>query len=132
MTMGTSSPLNLNKIHTAVPEEWLEACSYNHALEQPLSFSSPELKAQMSFIIARRPTVIFFSHFKPRAGYRAGKIYVRVGLFFKTLLLQIGKLQEQDKSSDIEQQPPFGDRKISNIQPQNRGGGVTHRSIAII
>ena len=31
--------------------------------------------------------------------------------------------QEQDKSSDIEQQPPFGDRKISNIQPQNRGGG---------
>ena len=33
--------------------------------------------------------------------------------------------QEQDKSSDIEQQPPFGDRKISNIQPQNRGGGCT-------
>ena len=32
-------------------------------------------------------------------------------------------LKEQDKSSDIEQQPPFGDRKISNIQPQNRGGG---------
>ena len=32
--------------------------------------------------------------------------------------------KEQDKSSDIEQQPPFGDRKISNIQPQNRGGGV--------
>ena len=30
---------------------------------------------------------------------------------------------EQDKSSDIEQQPPFGDRKISNIQPQNMGGG---------
>ena len=29
--------------------------------------------------------------------------------------------QEQDKSSDIEQQPPFGDRKISNIKPQNRG-----------
>ena len=27
-------------------------------------------------------------------------------------------LWEQDKSSDIEQQPPFGDRKISNIQPQ--------------
>ena len=33
-------------------------------------------------------------------------------------------VQEQDKSSDIEQQPPFGDRKISNIQPQNRGGGL--------
>ena len=34
-------------------------------------------------------------------------------------------LQKQDKSSDIEQQPPFGDRKISNIQPQNSGGGGT-------
>ena len=32
-------------------------------------------------------------------------------------------IEEQAKSSDIEQQPPFGDRKISNIQPQNRGGG---------
>ena len=31
--------------------------------------------------------------------------------------------QEQDKSSDIEQQPLFGDRKKSNIQPQNGGGG---------
>ena len=28
---------------------------------------------------------------------------------------------EQDKTSDIEQQPAFGDRK-SNTQPQNRGG----------
>ena len=36
-------------------------------------------------------------------------------------------LQEQDKSSDIEQQPPFGDRKISNIQPQNRGGGLQNQ-----
>ena len=33
--------------------------------------------------------------------------------------------QEQGKSSDIEQQPPFGDRKISNVQPQNRGRGFT-------
>ena len=33
-------------------------------------------------------------------------------------------LKEQDKSSDIEQQPPFGDRKISNIQPQNTGGAA--------
>ena len=33
--------------------------------------------------------------------------------------------EEQDKSSDTEQQQPFGDHKISNIQPQNRGGGVT-------
>ena len=37
------------------------------------------------------------------------------------------ELQEQDKSSDIEQQPPFGDRKISNIQPQNRGGGLQNK-----
>ena len=29
-------------------------------------------------------------------------------------------IQKQDKSSDIEQQPPFGDRKISNIRPQNK------------
>ena len=36
-------------------------------------------------------------------------------------------MQEQDKSSDIEQQPPFGDRKISNIQPQNRGGGLQYQ-----
>ena len=36
------------------------------------------------------------------------------------------QMQEQDKSSDIEQQPPFGDRKISNIQPQNRAGGGVH------
>ena len=35
--------------------------------------------------------------------------------------------QEQDKSSDIEQQPPFGDRKISNIQPPNRGGGLQNQ-----
>ena len=33
-------------------------------------------------------------------------------------------VEEQDEYSDIEQQPPFGDRKISNIQPQNRGGGT--------
>ena len=30
-------------------------------------------------------------------------------------------IKEQDKSSDIEQHPPFGDRKYSNTQPQNRG-----------
>ena len=34
------------------------------------------------------------------------------------------KLKVQDKSSDIEQKPPFGDCKISNIQPQNKGGGA--------
>ena len=37
--------------------------------------------------------------------------------------MQLWIRQEKDKSSDIEQQPPFGARKISNIQPQNRGGG---------
>ena len=36
--------------------------------------------------------------------------------------LDLRNCHEQDKSSDIEQQPPFGDRKISNIQPQNREG----------
>ena len=36
--------------------------------------------------------------------------------------IRMCNMKEQDKSSDIEQQPPFGDRKISNIQPQNRGG----------
>ena len=53
----------------------------------------------------------------------------------KILILNVQKfsfnIKEQDKSSDIEQQPPFGDRKISNIQPQNRGGGgyTTNRNI---
>ena len=31
--------------------------------------------------------------------------------------------QEQDKSSEIEWKPTFGDRKDSNTQPQNKGGG---------
>ena len=33
-------------------------------------------------------------------------------------------IQEQDKSSDIKQQPPFGDRKYSNTLAQRRGGGT--------
>ena len=37
------------------------------------------------------------------------------------------KILEQDKSSDIEQQPSFGDRKISNIQPQIGGGVVQNQ-----
>ena len=41
-------------------------------------------------------------------------------------------LEEQDKSSDIEQQPPFGDRKISNIQPQNRAGVQNQQEHQII
>ena len=36
-------------------------------------------------------------------------------------------VEEQDKSSDIEQQPPFGDRKKSNIQPHNRGWGLQNQ-----
>ena len=36
-------------------------------------------------------------------------------------------MKEQDKSSDIKQQPPFGDRKKSNIQPHNRGGGLQNQ-----
>ena len=39
----------------------------------------------------------------------------------------IGVLQEQDKSSDIEQQPPYGDRKISNIQLKIGGGGLQNQ-----
>ena len=34
------------------------------------------------------------------------------------------RLHEQDKSSNIEQQPPFGDHKYSYTLPQKRGGGV--------
>ena len=34
-------------------------------------------------------------------------------------------LKEQDKSSDIEQQPPFGDRKYSKSLPQMMGRGFT-------
>ena len=30
-------------------------------------------------------------------------------------------INEQDKSTDIEQQPPFGDRKDSKTLPQKRG-----------
>ena len=51
-------------------------------------------------------------------------------LCFKTVSMR--KVHEQDKSSDIEQQPPSGDRKISNIQPQNRGGVQNNRNIIII
>ena len=40
----------------------------------------------------------------------------------RTLIRQLFlSLKEQDKSSDIEQQPPFGDRKFSNTLPQKRG-----------
>ena len=39
-------------------------------------------------------------------------------------------IKEQDKSSNIEQQPSFGDRKWSNTQHQNRGRGYkTNRNI---
>ena len=34
------------------------------------------------------------------------------------------QVQEQDKTSDIEQQQPFGDRKYSNKLPQKKGGGL--------
>ena len=33
----------------------------------------------------------------------------------------------QDKSSDIEQQPPFGDRKISIYSLKIRGGGLQNQ-----
>ena len=40
--------------------------------------------------------------------------------------------QEQDKSSDIEQQLPFGDRKYSITQPQNKEGVQNQREHHII
>ena len=45
----------------------------------------------------------------------------------RSLFLYFYSLKEQDKSSDIEQQPPLDDRKISNIQPQNGGGGLQNQ-----
>ena len=38
-------------------------------------------------------------------------------------ILPAHMIHEQDKSSDIEQHPPFGDRNESNTHPQNRSGG---------
>ena len=32
--------------------------------------------------------------------------------------------KDKTKSSDIEQQPTFGDRKFSNTLPKKRGGGM--------
>ena len=39
-------------------------------------------------------------------------------------LNELRGLKEEDKLSDIEKQPPFGDRKYSNTLPQKRGGGA--------
>ena len=44
-----------------------------------------------------------------------------------SVLLQLFK--EQDKSSDIEQQLPFGDRKYSNTLPKKKGGYKTNGNI---
>ena len=53
----------------------------------------------------------------------AGPRIVRHVIFpLPTIFFSSNLTQKQDKSSDIEQQPPFGDRKISNIQSQNRRG----------
>ena len=44
-----------------------------------------------------------------------------ISVLFNTFFFTFGKVtdsqkfKEQDKSSDIEQQPPFGDRKLNNI-----------------
>ena len=37
------------------------------------------------------------------------------------LLYMLDNLKDQDTTSDIEQQPPFGDRKYSKTLPQKRG-----------
>ena len=39
----------------------------------------------------------------------------------------LSHLQEQDKSSDIEQQPPFGDRKDSKTLSQKKGKGIQNQ-----
>ena len=57
-------------------------------------------------------------------GQDVNKWTVRQGdswIITQTLIAGVKNIQEQDKSSDIEQQPPFSDRKLSNTQPQNRG-----------
>ena len=61
----------------------------------------------------------------------AVSIIVYISIFVKIdICISSESSEEQDKSSDTEQQPPLGDRKISNIQPQNRGGGYkTNRNI---
>ena len=52
--------------------------------------------------------------------------------FWTIKFILIASFQEQNKSSDIEQQPPFADRKISNIQPQNSRGGVTKPTMNLL
>ena len=42
------------------------------------------------------------------------------GQLFNTVFMNIQDVEVQDKSSDIEQQPLFGDRKYSNTLPQKR------------
>ena len=57
-----------------------------------------------------------------------GTNHLHVYLSLNHLYLGVNDFKlEEDKSSDIEQQSPFGDCKISSIQPQNRGGGVQNQ-----
>ena len=42
-------------------------------------------------------------------------IYIAMTIFQAYRTLEAGYTQEQDKSSDIEQQSPLGDRKNANI-----------------
>ena len=60
--------------------------------------------------------------------YPSGELYNRV----HTAKAISVHLQQQDKSSDIEQQSPLGDRKYSNTQPQKRGGGDNNTNRYII
>ena len=48
------------------------------------------------------------------------------------MLINADIYKEQDKSSDIEEQPPFGDRKLSNILPQMRVSVKNQRHYLII
>ena len=63
-----------------------------------------------------------------------GTLYCNaVSLFFyiPKIINYIPELQlhvrEQDKSSDIEQQPTFGDCKYNNSLPQKKGGGIQNQ-----
>ena len=50
--------------------------------------------------------------------YTVTVVYLKISFYYLVQGLQV-----QDKSSDIEQQPPFGDGKYSNTLPRKRGGG---------
>ena len=58
------------------------------------------------------------------------RLTVRLSVVHNCLSLHLLSLcHEQDKSSDVEQQPPFGDRKYSNTLPKKRGKIQNQRDV---